>query len=87
MKNLLVMVLAMLIVSCGEEEQNKEQGKSESNPKEETKELPPLPKTVTAKFIMRLWAKPHNGTEIMEELKDYALKPGVWKYVSKIGPR
>ena len=87
MKNLLVMVLAMLIVSCGEEEQNKEQEKSESNPKEEAKELPPLPKTVTAKFIMGLWAKPHNGTEIMEELKDYALKPGVWKYVRNIGPR
>ena len=87
MKQLLVMVLAMLIVSCGEEEQNKEQEKSESNPKEETKELPPLPKTVTAEFIMGLWAKPHNGTEIMEELKDYALKPGVWKYVRNIGPR
>jgi hypothetical protein len=87
LKKLLLMVLAMLVVSCGEKEQHEEQEKSESNPKEEPKKLPPLPKTVTAEFIMGLWAKPHNGTEIMEELKDYALKPGVWKYVRNIGPR
>jgi hypothetical protein len=42
---------------------------------------------VTAEFIMGLWAKPHDGTEVMEELKDYALKPGVWKWVRNVGPR
>jgi hypothetical protein len=79
------MALAMLIVSCGEEEQNKEQENSESNPKEETKELPPLPKTVTAEFIMGLWAKPHDERNLIEELKDHP-KPGIWKVIRNIGP-
>jgi len=99
MKALHVMFSVLLLVGCGE----KEQEKSESNPKEEprpeakakpklesapeSRGLPPLPETVTAEFIMGLWAKPHDGTEVMEELKDYALKPGVWKWVRNIGPR
>ena len=103
MKALHVMCSVLLLVGCGEKEQPKEQERSESNPKEEPKpeakaepkpesapesrELPPLPETVTAEFIMGLWAKPHDGTEVMEELKDYALKPGVWKWVRNIGPR
>ena len=82
--------IVLLISSCGEGQQEK----LESNPKEEpslktkaepkmepareSRKLPPLPKTVTAEFIMDLWARPHEGTGVMEELEDYALKPGVW---------
>ena len=100
---LVLLFAALLAAGCGEKEQPKEQEKSESNPKEEprpeakaepkpesapeSRELPPLPETVTAEFIMGLWAKPHDGTEVMEELKDYALKPGVWKWVRNVGPR
>ena len=102
MKILVLLFAALLVAGCGEKEQPKEQEKSESNPKEEpspeakaepkpesapeSRELPPLPETVTAEFIMGLWAKPHDGTEVMEELKDFALKPGIWKVVRNIGP-
>ncbi len=100
MKALHVMCSVLLLVGCGEA---KRLEKSASDPKEEpspeakaepkpesapeSRELPPLPETVTAEFIMGLWAKPHDGTEVMEELKDYVLKPGVWKWVRNIGPR
>jgi len=103
MKKALLLFAALLVAGCGEKEQPKGQEKSESTPKEESRpeakaepkpesapesrELPPLPETVTAEFIMGLWAKPHDGTEVMEELKDYALKPGVWKWVRNVGPR
>ena len=72
MKILVLLFAALLVAGCGEKEQPKEQEKSESNPKEEpspeakaepkpesapeSRELPPLPETVTAEFIMGLWA-------------------------------
>ncbi len=101
MKALHVMFSVLLLVGCGEKEQPREQEKSESNPKEEprpeakaepkpesapeSRELPPLPETVTAEFIMGLWAKPHDERDLIEELKDD--KPGIWKFVRNIGPR
>ncbi|MBQ65422.1 MAG: hypothetical protein CMH07_00590, partial [Marinovum sp.] len=76
MKVLFLLFAALLVVGCGEKEQPEEQEKSESNPKEEprpetkaepkpesapeSRGLPPLPETVTAEFIMGLWAKPHD---------------------------
>jgi hypothetical protein len=51
----------------------------------ESEGLPPLPQTVTAEFIMNLWAKPHDERDFIEELKDY--RPGIWKFVRNIGPR
>ncbi len=101
MKKALLLFAALLVAGCGEKEQPKEQEKSESNPKEEpspeakaepkpesapeSRELPPLPETVTAEFIMGLWAKPHDERDLIEELKD-EFKPGIWKVVRNIGP-
>jgi len=101
MKALHVMFSVLLLVGCGEKEQPREQEKSKSNPKEEpspeakaepkpesapeSRELPPLPETVTAEFIMGLWAKPHDERDLIEELK--GAKPGIWKWVRNIGPR
>ena len=101
MKVLFLLFAALLVVGCGEKEQPEEQEKSESNPKEEprpetkaepkpesapeSRELPPLPETVTAEFIMGLWAKPHDERDLIEELKD-EFKSGVWKVVRNIGP-
>ena len=55
-----------------------EKSQIESQDMSGSKGLPALPATVTAEFIMDLWARPHEGTGVMEELEDYALKPGVW---------
>ena len=101
MKAVHLMFSVLPLVGCGEKEQPKGQEKSESNPKEEpspeakaepkpesapeSRELPPLPETVTAEFIMGLWAKPHDERDFIEELKDY--RPGTWKFVRNIGPR
>jgi hypothetical protein len=101
MRNLFPLFAALLVAGCGEKEQPKEQEKSESNPKEEprpeakaepkpesapeSRELPPLPETVTAEFIMGRWAKPHDERDFIEELKDD--KPGIWKFVRNSGPR
>jgi len=101
MKILVLLFAALLVAGCGEKEQPKEQEKPESNPKEEpspeakaepkpesapeSRELPPLPESVTAEFIMGLWAKPHDERDFIEELKDY--RPGTWKFVRNIGPR
>ena len=89
--------IVLLISSCGEGQQEK----LESNPKEEpslktkaepkmepareSRKLPPLPETITAEFIMGLWAKPHDKRDFIEELRDDS--PGIWKFVRNIGPR
>jgi len=82
-------VLSVFLASCEPKEQPSPGVNAESKPEsaQESRKLPPLPKTVTAEFITDLWAKPHDGTGVMEELKDYALKPGVWKWVRNLGPR
>jgi len=62
-----------------------EESKIESKAKPEPEALPPIPQTVTAEFIMGVWAKPHDERDFIEELKDY--RPGIWKFVRNIGPR
>ncbi len=62
-----------------------EESKIESKAKPEPKGLPPIPQTVTAEFIMGVWAKPNDERDFIEELKDDS--PGIWKFVRNIGPR
>ncbi len=59
MKAVHVMVSVLLLVGCGEKEQPSPEAKAEPKPESapESRELPPLPETVTAEFIMGLWAK------------------------------
>jgi len=52
----------------------------------EVADLSPLPETVTKEFIMGLWAKPHDGRNIIEELADEHIRAGVWKVVTGMGP-
>ena len=49
--------------------------------------LPPLPETVTKEFIMDLWAKPHDGRDMIEEFADGQIREGIWKVISNRGPR
>ncbi|MDG2486318.1 MAG: hypothetical protein P8M65_01280 [Roseibacillus sp.] len=56
-------------------------------PANEVADLPPLPEVVTKEFIMDLWAKPHDGRGIIEELADGGIREGVWNVISKRGPR
>jgi len=92
MKKLVLLFAALLpllfLISCEPKEQPSPEAKAEPKPESapESRELPPLPETVTAEFIMGLWAKPHDGRDLIEELKD-EFKPGVWKWVRNIGPR
>ena len=65
--------------------EEREESKTEPEPVPESEGLPPLPQTVTAEFIMNLWAKPHDERDFIEELKHY--RPGIWKFVRNIGPR
>ena len=67
------------------ESSKREESKTESKAKPEPEGLPPIPQTITAEFIMELWAKPHDERDFIEELKDD--KPGTWKFVRNIGPR
>ena len=52
----------------------------------EVADLSPLPETITKEFIMGLWAKPHDGRDIIEELADEHIRAGVWKVVTGMGP-
>ena len=72
--------------SKGEQKsEEKEEPQIGSEAKAEPEGLPPVPRTVTAEFIMGLWAKPHDERDFIEELKDD--KPGTWRFVRNIGPR
>ena len=53
----------------------------------EVEGLSPLPETVTKEFIMDLWAKPHDGRDMIEEFADGQIREGIWKVMSKRGPR
>jgi len=53
---------------------------------DEVSNLPPLPETVTKEFIMGLWAKAHDGSEIIEELANDNIRVGVWKVGIGMGP-
>ena len=55
--------------------------------RDEISNLPPLPDTVTKEFIVELWAKPHDDKGLIEEFADGGIREGVWKVVSKRGPR
>ncbi len=48
--------------------------------------LPPLPETITEEFIMGLWAKAHDGRDIIKELANVCVREGVWKVVTTTGP-
>ena len=91
MKILVLLFAALLpllfLISCEPKEQPSPEAKAEPKPESapESRELPPLPETVTAEFIMGLWAKPHDERDLIEELKD-EFKPGIWKSVRNIGP-
>ena len=93
MRAVLMLMATLLVVGCGKKEQaNQNPPPGEESlvaeapePAPESRELPPLPETVTAEFIMGLWAKPHDERDLIEELKDD--KPGIWKFVRNIGPR
>lgn len=56
-------------------------------PANEDADLSPLPETVTKEFIMELWAKPHDGRDMIEELADGQIHEGIWKAISNRGPR
>ena len=56
------------------------------SPANEVADLSPLPETITKGFIMGLWAKPHDGRGIIEELADEHIRAGVWKVVTGMGP-
>ena len=53
----------------------------------EVADLSPLPKTITKEFIMDLWAKPHDGRDMIEEFADGQISEGIWKVISNRGPR
>ena len=36
---------------------------------------------------MDLWAKPHDGRDMIEELSDKQAREGIWKVISNRGPR
>ncbi|MAF22595.1 MAG: hypothetical protein CMP26_08360 [Roseibacillus sp.] len=100
-KTLVLLFAALVVTDSSEKEQPKEQEKSglilkeeprpeaKAEPKpefaSESRELPPLPETVTAEFITGLWAKPHNERDLIEKLKDDS-KADVWKAIHNIGP-
>jgi len=52
----------------------------------EVGDLSPLPEIITKEFIMGLWAKPHNGKGVIEELVNTSEREGVWKVVTTMGP-
>ena len=53
----------------------------------EVEDLPPLPETVTKEFIMDLWARPHDGKDMIEEFRYGQIDEGIWKVISNRGPR
>ena len=52
----------------------------------EAADLSPLPEIITKEFIMDLWAKPHNGKGVIEELVNTSEREGVWRVVTTMGP-
>ena len=70
-----------------ESEAPSEDGATGKVPANEDTDLPLLPETVTKEFIMDLWAKPHDGRDMIEELADGQIHEGIWKVISNRGPR
>ena len=53
---------------------------------DDVSDLPVLPEEITKEFIMGLWAKPHDGRDLIKELADVSVREGVWKVVITTGP-
>ncbi len=53
---------------------------------DEGSDLPPLPENITKEFIMGLWARAHDRSDIIKELADVGLREGVWKVMITMGP-
>ena len=70
-----------------ESEAPSEDGATVELPANEVADLPPLPETVTKEFIMGLWAKPHDGKDMIEEISVGQIHEGIWKVISNRGPR
>ena len=86
----LLVTLPLLLGGCGE----KHESTTETEPLEEKQHavpkiagLPLLPETITKEFIMDLWAKPHDGSDMIEEFSDKQAREGIWKVISNRGPR
>ena len=82
--------LPLILGGCIE----KEKSVSETKPLEEKQkavpnvaDLPLLPESITKEFIMDLWAKSHDGRDMIEELSDKQAREGIWKVISNRGPR
>ena len=90
MKYLGLIVVIIFAVGCGKNNDPT----TETKPLEEKQQaipkvanLPLLPETITKEFIMDLWAKPHDGRDMIEEFADGQIREGIWKVISKRGPR
>ena len=90
MKYLGVIVVIIFAVGCGKNNEPT----TETKPLEEKQQaipkvadLPLLPKTITKEFIMDLWAKPHDGRDMIEEFSDKQAREGIWKVISNRGSR
>ena len=86
----LLVTLPLLLGGCGE----RHESTTEPEPLEEKQQavpkiagLPLLPETITKEFIMDLWAKPHDGSDMIEEFSDKQAREGIWKVISNRGPR
>ena len=85
---LLAISLPLLLGGCGEKhvaETKPLEEKQQEVPK--VADLPLLPETITKEFIMDLWAKPHDGRDMIEEFSDKQAREGIWKVISNRGPR
>lgn len=90
MKYLGVIVAIIFAVGCGKNNEPT----TETKPLEEKQQaipkvadLPLLPETITKEFIMDLWAKPHDGRDMIEEFSDKQAREGIWKVISNRGSR
>ena len=85
---LIVVTLTLLLGGCGVEEPIAEVKSVEEKQQavSEVADLPLLPETMTKKFIMDLWAKPHDGRDMIEEFSNNQAREGIWKVISNRGP-
>ena len=90
MKYLMVIVVIIFAVGSGKNNEPT----TETKPLEEKQQaipkvadLPLLPETITKEFIMDLWAKPHDGRDMIEEFLDKQAREGIWKVISNRGSR
>ena len=84
-KFIIIKIEALEVEVNSSEEEEKQQKVNEAVT--EVADLPPLPETVTKEFIMDLWAKPHDGRDMIKEFADGQIREGIWKVISNRGPR